>query len=59
MRNEFLRVVGGPNESLIHIITYYVQILSWDQNNFARVTSEAKKPFNGSIFAKLVIMTFF
>ena len=37
----------------------YVQILSWDQNNLARVTSVPKKPFNGYILAKLVIGTLF
>ena len=30
-----------------------------DNNNFARVTWEPKKRFNGSISAKLVIMTLF
>ena len=30
-----------------------------DHNNFARVTSEPKKLFNGSISVKLVIMTLF
>ena len=30
-----------------------------DHNNIARVTSEQKKLFNGSISAKLVIMTLF
>ena len=41
--------------------TYYnvlcVQILSWDQNNFARVTSELKKYFKGNMSAKLIIWT--
>ena len=31
----------------------------WDQNNFAGFTSDPEKPFNGSIPAKLVIMTLF
>ena len=35
----------------------YVQILSWDQKNFTRVTSEPKKYFKGYISAKLVIKT--
>ena len=30
-----------------------------DHDNFARVTSEPKNPFNGSISAKLVIVTLF
>ena len=38
-RGEFVSVVGGQNESL-----RYVQILIWDHNNFARVTSEPKYP---------------
>ena len=45
-RGEFLRFFSDPNESLRLI-----------QNNFARVTSEPKKPVNGSISAKLVIRT--
>ena len=37
----------------------YLLILIRDHNNFARFTSEPKKPFNGLISAKLVIMTLF
>ena len=37
----------------------YVQILILDQNNFATVTLEPKKPFKGSVFATLVVMTLF
>ena len=37
----------------------YVLIHFWEQNNFARVTSEPKKPVNGSISAKLVVRTSF
>ena len=55
MRNEFLRLVGAPNESLILIIIYYMFKLSWDQNNFVRVASEQKNYFEGYISAKLVI----
>ena len=33
----------------------YNEILIWDHNNFSRVTSEPKNPFNVSIYAKLVI----
>ena len=47
-RNDFLRLVGAPNESLIQNYNMLnVQILSWDQNNFARVTSEPKIYFTG------------
>ena len=58
-RNEFLRLVGAPNESLVLIIIYYMfkYILSWDRNNFAIVISEPKKYFKGYISAKLVITT--
>ena len=49
-RIDFLRLVGAPYE-------FYVQILSWDQNNFARYSSEPKKYFKGYISAKLVIRT--
>ena len=35
----------------------YVQILSWDQKNFAIVTSEQKKYLKGYISAKIVITT--
>ena len=37
----------------------YLQILIRDQSNCARFNSERKKPFNGLISAKLVIMTLF
>ena len=56
MRGEFLRFFGAPNESLRLIIIYYIFDV-WDQNNFARVTSEPKKPVIGSILAKVVIRT--
>ena len=42
-RGEFLSVVAAQNESLRFIL--YIQILIWDHNNFARVTSEPKYPF--------------
>ena len=44
-QSDFLRLVGERNESLrIFIIYYiYVQILIWEKNKFARVTSETKK----------------
>ena len=57
--SEFLRFVASPNESLRFIITYYMFKHILDQVNYARVTSDPKKPFNGSISAELVIMTLF
>ena len=51
MQGEFLRFFGAPNESLRLIIIF------WEQNNFARVTSDAKKPVKGTILGKLVIRT--
>ena len=44
--NEFLRLVGAPNESLILIIIYYMFKYSVGmKKNFARVTSQQKKVF--------------
>ena len=48
-RGEFLSVVGAQNESLRLIIKYYFKLHIWDQNNFARSTSEPKYPFQGPI----------
>ena len=60
MRSEFLRFVASSNEPIRFIIIYYMFKKNiWDHNNFARVLSEPKKPFNGSISGKLVIMTLF
>ena len=57
-RGEFLRFFGDPNESLRLIIIYYMlKFHVWEQNNFARFTSEPKMPFKGSISVKLVIRT--
>ena len=50
-RGAILRFVRAPNESLRLIIIF------WEQNNIAKVTSDAKKPVKGSISAKLVIRT--
>ena len=50
-RDAFLRFVAATNESLRLII------IILEQNNFARVTSDSKKPVKGSISAKLVIRT--
>ena len=43
-RSEFLSVVAAQNESLRLIIIYYIKLNIWDLNNFARFTSEQKKP---------------
>ena len=57
-RGEFLRFFGAPNEYLRLIIIYYMlKFHVWEQNNFARFTSDQKMPFEGSISVKLVIMT--
>ena len=51
MQGEFVRFFGAPNESLRLIIIFC------EQNNFARVASDAKKLLKGSISAKLAIRT--
>ena len=43
VRGEFLSLVGTQNETLTLIIIYYIKIHIWNQNNFPRFTSEAKK----------------
>ena len=49
-RNDFLRLVGAPNESLILIIVYYMFKYSVGiKKHFARVTSEPKKYFKGYV----------
>ena len=48
-RGEFLSVVGAQNEFVRLIIIYYIKLNTWDLNNFARFTSEPKKPSKGSI----------
>ena len=58
MRSEFLWFVASPNVSLRFIIIYYMFKYTFGIT-IARVLSEPKKPFNGSISAKLVIMTLF
>ena len=58
--SEFLKLVGPPNESLRLIIIYYIFKYTFViKKNVSRVTLEPKKPFKGSITAKLVIMTLF
>ena len=60
MRSEFLRFVASPNGvPKIYYNILYMQIHILDPNNFARVTLEPEKPFNGSILAILVIMILF
>ena len=58
-RSDYLRPTGTPNEYFRLNLILYVHILSGDQNNFARVTSEPKKTFKGYISAKTVIRTLF
>ena len=43
-RCEILSLVGAQNESLSIIIIYCIKIHISDRNNFARFTSEQKKP---------------
>ena len=56
-QNDFLRLVGAPNESLILIIMYYLFKYSFGIKTTLLVTSEVKKYFKGYISAKLVIRT--
>ena len=58
-RSDFIKVVGAPNESLRLIIIQYILKYSFRITKTLLVTSEPKKPFKGSISAKLVIMTLF
>ena len=56
LRNDFLRLVRDPNESLILIIINYMFKYSvGTKKNYARVTSEPKNILNSYILAKLVI----
>ena len=58
--SDFIRLVGVPNESLRLIMIYYMFKYSFSiKKNFARFTSEPKKPFKGLISSKLVIITLF
>ena len=43
-QGEVLSLVGAQNESLTIIIIYYIKIHISDLNNFARFTSDPKKP---------------
>ena len=59
-RNEFLRLVGGPTESLRLITIYFTFEYTFRiKKNVARVTSEQKLSYKGSIWVKLVIRTLF
>ena len=58
-RNNFLRLVRAPNESLIHIIIYYMFKYSFGiKKHFARVTSEPKKYFKGYVTANYKDLVF-
>ena len=49
-RNDFLRLVVAPNESLILIIIYYMlKYAVGIKKHFARITSEPKKYFKGYV----------
>ena len=51
---------AAPNESLRLIIIYYMFKETFGiKKNFARVTSETKKPYKGSISVEIVIKTLF
>ena len=59
-RSEFLRFVEALNESLKLIIIYYqVKYTFGIKITFLESLRNEKKPFKGSISAKLVIMTLF
>ena len=59
MRNDFLRLVRAPNESLILIIIYYMFKYSVRiKKNFVRVTSEPKKYFKGYVTANYKDLVF-
>ena len=58
-RNDFLRLVGAPNESQILIIVYYMFKYSVViKKNFAIVTSEPKKYFKGCVTANYMDLVF-
>ena len=58
MRSAFLRLVAAPNESLRYIIIYYMfKYTFWITTTLLESLQSEKKLFNGSISAKLVIMT--
>ena len=60
MRSEFLRFVASPNESLTYIIINYMFRYTFRiTRTFLESLRIQKKPFNGWISAKLVIMTLF
>ena len=57
-RNEFLRLVGAPTESLRHIIIYYTfKYIFGIKTTFLESLWSQKKPFKGLISAKLVKWT--
>ena len=57
-QNEFLRLVGDPNESLILIIIYYMFKYSVGfKTTLLESLRSQKKYFKGNISAKLVMRT--
>ena len=59
-RNAFLRLLGAPTESQGIIIIYYMYGYTFGiKTTFLESLRRQKKPFKGSITAKLVIMTLF
>ena len=56
-RNDFLRLVGALNESLILIVIFYMFKYSVGIRTTLLVTSIPKNYFKGYISAKLIIMT--
>ena len=60
MRNEFLRFVASPNESIRFIIIYYMFKYTFViPTTLIESLRNQKKPFKNSISRKLVIITFF
>ena len=60
MRSEFLKFVGPPTESLrLIILNYMFKFTFGIKTTSLESLRNKKKPFKTSIFAKLVIITFF
>ena len=59
-RSDFLKLVGAPNESLRLVNIYYMFKYTFCiKPTLLESLRSQKKPFKGSITAKLVIMTLF
>ena len=57
-RSEFLRLVEAPNKFLILVILYYMVTYTFGiKTTLLEPHRSQKKPFNGSISAKLGITT--